>query len=104
MKIRETPGRIVFKIINGMVLILLALLCVVPFVNVIAMSLSDRISVSSGIVTFWPVNFTFGSYHYLIRRAAFWQAFWHRCAAHRIGYSSKFDVNYYDGVSFVEAE
>lgn len=75
MKIRETPGRIVFKIINGMVLILLALLCVVPFVNVIAMSLSDRISVSSGIVTFWPVNFTFGSYHYLIRRAAFWQAF-----------------------------
>lgn len=75
MKIRETPGRIAFRAVNAAVLILLALLCIIPFINVIAMSLSDRISVSSGVVTFWPVNFTVGSYSYLLRRAAFWQAF-----------------------------
>lgn len=75
MKIRTSTSRKVFVVCNIITLTLLALICILPFVNVIAISLSDKISVSAGQVTFWPVNFTLSSYSYLLRRAAFWDAF-----------------------------
>lgn len=75
MKVQQSRERKAFLILNTAFLCLLAFICIVPFINVIALSLSDKISVSAGLVTFWPKNFTLASYNYLIRRSAFWRAF-----------------------------
>lgn len=75
MKSKASPSRRIFVAVNGVVLVLLALICILPFVNAIAISLSDKLNVSAGNVTFWPINLTLSSYKYLLGRAAFWRAF-----------------------------
>lgn len=75
MRIKTSVSRKIFVVFNAVVLTLLAVSCIVPFVNVIAISFSDQISVTSGQVSFWPKNFTLASYNYILRRTAFWQAF-----------------------------
>ena len=46
-----------FSLINGIVLTLLALLCILPLVNVLAISLSSNTAVTAGKVMFLPVDF-----------------------------------------------
>lgn len=75
MKIKTSMSRKIFVVFNTIVLTLLAVSCIVPFINVIAISFSDQISVTSGQVSFWPKNFTLASYKYILQRSAFWQAF-----------------------------
>lgn len=75
MRIKEQKSRILFRCVNVTVLILLALSCLLPFVNAIAISLSEDQYVSAGRVLFWPKGFTTVSYRYLINRDSFWNSF-----------------------------
>ena len=74
MKI-ESKGVKIFRVFNVMILTALALLCLLPFLNVLALSFSDKIAAASGVVTFWPVNFTLDAYKYVIEQEAFWRSF-----------------------------
>lgn len=65
----------VFNVFNIIFLTIAALICLLPFVYVIAVSLSDNNMVSAGLVTFWPKGFTLVAYEFLLSRAAFWRAF-----------------------------
>jgi putative aldouronate transport system permease protein len=47
---------IAFDVLNYAFLLLLALSCLLPLLNVLAISLSDRASVTAGLVRFWPLN------------------------------------------------
>ena len=71
MKIKKTPGKIIFDIFNYMVLITASLLCVLPFVHLLAISLSDVAAVSAGRVTFWPVGFCTSAYQYVVDNPKF---------------------------------
>ncbi len=51
-----------FNIVNGAVLIFLAIICIVPFIHVISVSLSDNASVSAGRVSLLPIGLNFESY------------------------------------------
>lgn len=74
MKI-ESKGVKIFRVFNVVILTALALLCLLPFLNVLALSFSDKIAAASGVVTFWPVNFTLDAYKYVIEQEAFWRSF-----------------------------
>lgn len=74
-RIRDSRGRTVFRIVNLAVLAMLTLLCLLPFVNVIAMSLSKNVYVMAGQVSLWPKGFNLSSYAYMLNRPAFWSAF-----------------------------
>ena len=52
----------------------LALICLYPFVNVIAYSLSGYNAVLSAKVTFYPIDFTIDAYREIIRRPQLWLA------------------------------
>ena len=52
----------------------LALICLYPFVNVIAYSLSGYNAVLSAKVTFYPIDFTIDAYKEIIRRPQLWLA------------------------------
>ena len=70
----ESPGSRIFSLINGLILLLLAGICLVPVINVLMISLSSNDAVRAGRVTFWPVEFTLSSYQYVAHRVAFWKA------------------------------
>ncbi len=42
VRVRESLGSRIFTIINGLFLVLLALMCVLPLVNILAVSLSSN--------------------------------------------------------------
>lgn len=74
-RIKDSFSRRVFNAINLTILILLGLICLVPFINVIAVSFSDGFYVDSNQVTFWPKGFTTSAYEYILTRASFWSSF-----------------------------
>lgn len=55
-------SRKIFVICNTTFLILVALICLLPLVNLFAISLSGRAAANSGSVTFWPIDFTTMAY------------------------------------------
>ena len=68
---KESIGRKVFIVCNYIFIALFTLLYIFPIVNVLAISLSNNLAVSSGEVLFWPVGFTLNSYIRVIGNADF---------------------------------
>lgn len=54
----KTKGYKVFNAFNIAFLCVLALLCVLPLINLFALSLSSKAAANGGLVTFWPIEFT----------------------------------------------
>jgi putative aldouronate transport system permease protein len=57
------------------ILALLALVCLLPFIHVVANSLSDKASVAADIVAFWPLGFNTENYAFLLNYHQFMQSF-----------------------------
>ena len=57
----ESFGSKVFSAVNGLILLLLAAICLLPVINVLVISLSSNDAVRTSRVTFWPVAFTLSS-------------------------------------------
>lgn len=74
-RIKESTGRKLFNAINLFILILLGLVCLIPFINVIAISFSEGYYVDSNQVSLWPKGFNFSAYKYILSRASFWSSF-----------------------------
>jgi putative aldouronate transport system permease protein len=71
-----TSGRKLFNAFNYTFLIVLSLLCILPLVHVLAISLSDKTAASAGEVVLWPVGFTWDSYSYVLSKPEFMRSFW----------------------------
>ncbi|MDQ8739242.1 carbohydrate ABC transporter permease [Paenibacillus sp. LHD-38] len=52
-----------FRWSNNIFLILLAILCILPILHILAISFSEGWAVSSGKVTFWPMGFNLANYN-----------------------------------------
>lgn len=74
IKYKTTENRI-FDFVVTFLLVLLGLLCLLPLLHVLALSLSSKNAAVAGRVGFWPVEFTLASYEYLLQDARFFQAF-----------------------------
>ncbi len=57
------------------IVLLLALLCIFPFVHILALSLSDKSIAAAGKVTLFPKDFTVSAYKYILSQKALWQSF-----------------------------
>ncbi|WP_028611669.1 carbohydrate ABC transporter permease [Paenibacillus harenae] len=51
-----------FQLVNNVFMLIFALICVIPLIHVISLSLSSSAAVMANEVTFWPVGLTFNSY------------------------------------------
>lgn len=74
-KIKIPPSRRAFLIINTTLLCLFAVICVIPFLNLLATSLSNKDAVDAGQVGLLPVGFTLDAYSVLVKKAEFFRAF-----------------------------
>jgi putative aldouronate transport system permease protein len=63
-----------FQIVNGLLLVLLALVALLPMVQTLAVSLSSNTAVVSGRVNLVPVDFTVAAYDYVASRKEYWIA------------------------------
>jgi putative aldouronate transport system permease protein len=61
-------------VFNYTILSILALICVLPFIHLLAISLSKNAAVAANYVKFWPVQFTSFAYEYLLSKKTFWTA------------------------------
>lgn len=75
----------IFLVFDYIIVGLLALLCFLPIVHVFAVSLSDRVANTAGMVTFWPVNFNLESYKYMMKDNEFLRAIFISVARTAIG-------------------
>lgn len=69
-KIRESRGYKIFTVCNYTFLALLALSMVLPFLHILAKSLSGGRAIAEGQVWFWPVEFQFSSYESIFAQGA----------------------------------
>jgi ABC-type glycerol-3-phosphate transport system permease component len=60
------------SLINYVILTLLIIVCVYPFLNVIATSLSSNRAVLSGSVTIYPIEFTLNAYKDILHKSQIW--------------------------------
>lgn len=56
--------------------LILILICILPILNVLSRSLSSPQALINRKVLLWPVNFTFESYAYVLKDAAFSHSMW----------------------------
>ena len=70
----KTRANIIFHFVNIFILAVVSLLCVLPFINLLAISFSDSAAVAAGAVGFTPVDFTLSAYEYALKGGKFIRA------------------------------
>ena len=63
-----------FLLIVSIILFFMALSCLLPIINVLAISFSDNSAVAAGKVSFWPVDFTLAAYKYVLNDVKFFKS------------------------------
>lgn len=74
MAIKDSPSRKVFNVANMIFLIIMTLICVLPFVHLIALSLSSELATSAGEVGLLPKDFSLEAYKFLLQKQDFFRA------------------------------
>ena len=82
---RTSVSRKVFVVCNTIFLILVSLLCLLPLINLFALSLSGKAAANSGAVTFWPVDFTLMAYEKTFQNSNFIRSFFISFARTAVG-------------------
>ena len=75
MKHKQSLGGKIFTSFNVVFITLLSLSMLLPFLHIIAKSLSSAEALTNGKVFFWPVEFTINNFEYVMQDASIWRAF-----------------------------
>ncbi|PAD74533.1 carbohydrate ABC transporter permease [Paenibacillus campinasensis] len=73
---RTTAKFSAFQLINNLVMIMLAAVCILPFLHVLSVSLSSSAAVSANQVTFWPIGLNLGSYSKALEDTQLLRSLW----------------------------
>lgn len=71
----KRAGARIARVLNIVLLALISLVCLLPFVHMIAKSFSGAAAVSAGRVTFYPIDFTLNTYRYVLQDSLFFSSF-----------------------------
>lgn len=75
MKKKEKTGEKLVHYLIVFLVIAVSLTCLIPFVNTLSLSLSDKSRAAAGEVFLWPKGFTLASYKMLLKDKGFFTAF-----------------------------
>jgi putative aldouronate transport system permease protein len=70
-QIKDSSSRKVFLVGNTIFLLLMSFICIAPFINLLAISFSNKIAVAGGDVTFFPIGFTTVAYDFITNTSKF---------------------------------
>lgn len=71
----KTFGSRLFKVINYIILTILAVSCLYPLWYELCVSLSNKLAADGGLVTLYPIGFNFKSYNLIMGDGTFWNSF-----------------------------
>jgi putative aldouronate transport system permease protein len=71
---RMSPSRMIFSILNYILVIFLALICILPFIHVAAISFSSAAAAAANKVTLWPVDVHTYAYQWVLGKAEVWRS------------------------------
>lgn len=74
MRTMDSIPRKIFLVCNTAFLLLVAVICLAPFINLLAVSFSDKTAVAAGEVTFFPIGFTTVSYEFITNTSKFFMS------------------------------
>lgn len=74
MHYKDSFSRKLFIVFNYFFCILLAFVCILPMIHILAISFSSEGAVNAGMVNFLPVDFTLSSYKYILNEPKFFTA------------------------------
>ncbi|TBL71605.1 carbohydrate ABC transporter permease [Paenibacillus thalictri] len=72
---KDTRNESLFYAANYVILTIVALSCLLPIINMIAVSVSNQNAVASGFVSLWPIGFNLDSYKALMKGTDIFRAF-----------------------------
>ena len=70
--ISNSKSRKVFQVINTAVIVAVTASCLIPLLNVLAISLSNSQAIVANEVGIWPKMFTADAYSYVMKSTKFW--------------------------------
>ena len=75
---KKSPSRIVFEVINVLIMLAIAALCLIPIIHVIMSSMSDPLTLASsrGLVL-WPQKLSFVGYERVMQAKTVWTGYAH---------------------------
>lgn len=73
-RIPESRAYVTFQIFNYFFLFGIAVLCLLPLINVLSISLSSSAAAAAGEVKLLPVEFSAGAYKFVLKNKEFWTA------------------------------
>lgn len=73
--IRKGAGSVALDIVIYAVMVLVLLVCLVPFLYMVALSFSDAKAIVNNQVSFWPVGFNLSSYEQIMTYPNFFRAY-----------------------------
>lgn len=76
MKKEIKIGKVVSQVLIWIVVIFFSLICLLPLINMVAISLSGSEAVSANKVGLIPIDFTLSTYNKLLGDSQFWTSFW----------------------------
>ena len=74
-KIKYSKSDKIFGFVNGLFLVLLMFLLLYPMYFCLVASFSHPDSVSKGLVTIWPVNFSVDAYRFAFEQSTIWRGY-----------------------------
>lgn len=75
VKVRESTGYIIFKIINTIIMILVCAITLYPFLYLVAQSFSSEEAITLGKVTLFPVGFNIDTYKSVLEKGDFLRSY-----------------------------
>ena len=72
--IKESRGDRIFKTCVILIVILIAFLCLMPFLNIVSISMSSKNAVLAGEVYFWPKDLDFSAFSVVFTNAKMWSS------------------------------
>ena len=75
MYYKSTPYRF-FYVANVVLLLLVAILCLLPLIHILAVSLSSKAPATANIIGLWPVGFTASAYAQTFNNSQFLMSMW----------------------------
>ena len=74
--IKASKGERIFRVFNVLLMLSITLLCLLPLINVLALSFSSAAAAATGKVTLWPIEPTTAAFHQIMKKREFLGTFW----------------------------
>jgi len=73
-KIKKSKSRVLFEVVNYVIIAAVVISCIVPILNLLALSFSSSQAIIENRVSLLPADFSLKAYEYVLKKQEFWNS------------------------------